>query len=1216
MPTTSSTAFHPIGDIDAVDISRHALIEASAGTGKTYTIENLVVRLLKEDPDLNLENILLVTFTEKATSELKHRIRSKIESILAGDPELTATVRKRLIQALDTFDNAAITTIHGFCHTLLKAFPFETGNLFEQEVIDDGPLLEKLLREQMRSHWPRKFGHHLPALLSLADFAADGAGFIRTTVSLAQQLHGDPARETLIPDPARMDVDRLWHAARQTVLALKTLVGKPPRLTAEYNRLNINARTKTAIIRDMLEPIERTLKQVDIDDHGLLEFKSVVATLNRPHSSGGRNIDRLVPQKWLKAGKNLHVCPNLVAIKDKLEELIRWFVDLSHVLMLTSVDQLREDASAMKARNGWISYPDMLNRVADFVTGESAEEGLRQIRNRYRVAFVDEFQDTDDVQWKIFSALFLSRGDDAKANRLFLIGDPKQAIYGFRGADVFAYLSARQQMKTLSGKGLANLYALSVNWRSSPDLVACFNQIFSQNTWFHPREHKNSFDIGYTPSDSPEAGQLPVIAVSDRSRRPSFNVMDLTTATNHAAAKTLMAGFICREIRYLVEQAGIRMPAHDGRDRAFQFGDVAVLVRSQSEFTRMEPVFRESCIPYAYYRKPGLFQCREAHWLSIVLRAICNPEQTATVRLALLTPFFDVCPATLTSLQELPANHATMQLMARWHAYAQRRNWGRLFQSILEDSGLIFRHCVGPHWERTRTNLLQLLDHLEVSACAQNLDASGLVAMLDNLRLHDSDAGSDADTHQIEDEAGKVQILTMHMSKGLEFPVVFIAGGLTMHSSGNMHVYHTRDPKQPEQGYRKVIDLTASTGKEQAEKEIEDENKRLYYVALTRSRFKLYVPYFLDNSNVRWRGPICRFVSPSIAQAFLDAGDALLPNGWHEMNDPATIIRDRKCVDDETGAATIRLPDNHLLPEQTDFRHRQVSLKSFSSINQRLNPPRGFFGQSSPFVANEMLRRDIDEPAESMASETVTPNLSDELPGGTRMGSMFHHIFEHIDFQAVMDDPANILTHDNCRRVIESAMILSQIEPRWTPQISRLIAATLKMPIEISGSTLMLGQLSPAQRRHEVEFYFPLAESPSTGVQVPGCSVFGNSCGGLFIRGFIDLVFSWQDRFYFADWKSNYLEDGYHQSAMDREVASAGYELQYQLYAIAVIRWLKYKLGDRFDLHRHFGGAFYIFIRGVDSAGQDGIFFVTPEMLLPIESLQANIQKQIGGLQW
>ena len=167
MIVSPSAIFHPIDDIDAVDLSRHAMVEASAGTGKTYTIENLVVRLLKEDPDLNLENILLVTFTEKATSELKLRIHQKIEQTLGGDRQLNDAVRKKLAQTLDSFDNAAIYTIHGFCHALLKEFPFETGNLFQQEVIDDGPLLEKLLRGQMRSDWPRRYGRRLEVLLAL-----------------------------------------------------------------------------------------------------------------------------------------------------------------------------------------------------------------------------------------------------------------------------------------------------------------------------------------------------------------------------------------------------------------------------------------------------------------------------------------------------------------------------------------------------------------------------------------------------------------------------------------------------------------------------------------------------------------------------------------------------------------------------------------------------------------------------------------------------------------------------------------------------------------------------------------------------------------------------------------------------------------------------------------------------------------------------------------
>ncbi|MBC2712772.1 MAG: UvrD-helicase domain-containing protein [Desulfosarcina sp.] len=1212
-----STSFLPIGDIDAVDLSRHALVEASAGTGKTYTIENLVVRLLKESPDLNLKNILLVTFTEKATSELKLRIRQKIEQTLDGDQGLTDAVRKKLGETLDGFDNAAIYTIHGFCHTLLKEFPFETGNLFQQEVIDDGPLLEKLLKAQMRTDWPRRYGHRLEALLTLSNFSANADVFVETAVNLAQRLSDDPVCEMLIPDPAEMDVDDLWQAAQQTVLALKRLVGTPPRFSGGYGRLNINARTKAAIIRDMVEPIERALEQADVDSCQLSKFMTVVETLGARHSSGEANIDRLIPKKWLKAGENLHECPNLVAIKDRLDELVRLFVRLSHVLMLTSVGQLRKDAYAMKGRNGWISYQDMLTRVADFLMGEGADEGIRKIRNRYRVAFVDEFQDTDEVQWRIFSTLFLDGCDDAPDNRLFLIGDPKQAIYAFRGADVFTYLGARQRMKTLAGKGLANLYDLTVNWRSTPGLVETFNQIFSQDAWFGTREQQGPFEIGYTPAGSPDANQLPAPITCDRSQRPPFNVMDLTAAKSHASAKVLLAGFICREIRYLVGQGGIRITDRDGRDRVLHFGDIAILVRSQSEFALIEPLLNELSIPYAYYRKPGLFQCQEARWLGMVLRAVCNPEQAATVRLVLLTPFFDISPASLEKWQELPSNHTSQMLLQRWHVHAQRRHWGPLFQSLMEDSGLIFRHCMDPGWGRAETNFQQLFDYLEASAHTMNLDLGGLVAMLDSLRLSDIGTGSDADIHQIEGEGDKVQILTMHVSKGLEFPMVFIAGGLTVrNNNGGIHVYHIADAAYPERGYRKVIDLTASTGKEQVAKEYEDENKRLYYVALTRARVKLYVPYYPDSRNYRWLGPICRFISQSIGQTFMNAGNTPLPGGWHEVADNAARTPDTKPARDGNGKTAIRLPADHLLPTPADFRHRKVSLESFSSIGHRIRQSRDVHGRPAPFCLIDAIRREDDEPAASAHPEPMEPALSDGLPGGTRMGSMFHHIFENIDFQAVMTGPADILANDGARFVIESAIALYRIEPRWSPQIAWMIATTLRTPIDANGTSFVLGRLTPTQRRHEMEFYFPLVASLPTRVPVPGCTASGDPSREMFIRGFIDLVFSWQGRYYIADWKSNRLEEGFHQAAMAREMASAGYELQYQLYTVAALRWLKRQLGDRFDPYHHFGGAFYFFIRGVGAGGQDGIFHVTPEQLLPLGALQKTIQQQIAGLKW
>ncbi|MCB2147101.1 MAG: UvrD-helicase domain-containing protein [Deltaproteobacteria bacterium] len=1217
MIDSSVTVFHPIGSIDAMDLSRHALVEASAGTGKTYTIENLVVRLLKEESELNLENILLVTFTEKATSELKLRIRQKIEDSLDGDVHLDDAVRKKLRETLDGFDNAAIYTIHGFCHTLLKEFSFETGNLFQQEVIDDGPLLEKLLRAQMRSDWPRRYGRRLETLLALSNFSTRADGFLQTTLNLAHRLSDDLAREMLIPDPAELDVDDLWQAARQTLLALKSMVGRPPRFSDGYGRLNINVRTKAAIIRDMVEPIERGLDKVDADACPLSDFMALVATLGARHSSGERNIDRLVPQKWLKAGENLHECPNLVAIARRLDELLSLFARLSHVLMLNSVRQLREDARAMKARNGWLSFQDMLTRVADFLAGEGADEGIRKIRNRYRVAFVDEFQDTDDVQWQIFSTLFLDGSDDPFANRLFLIGDPKQAIYAFRGADVFTYLGARQQMKSLARRGLANLYDLTVNWRSTPQLVDRFNRIFSHEAWFGPRDKNGPFEIGYPPSGSPDADQLPAMIGCDRSERPPFNVMDLTAASSHASAKALLAGFICQEIRYLVGQGGIRIAGPNGSDRALHFGDIAILVRSQSEFALLEPLLKESSIPYTYYRKPGLFRCREAHWLSMVLRAVCNPEQASSVRLALLTPFFDISPAALEFRRELPADHASQHLLARWYAYAQRRRWGPLFQSLMEDSGLTFRHCMDPGWERTEANFQQLFDYLEVSGYVGNLDMEGLVALLDSLRLSDIAAGSDDDIHQIEDEGDKVQILTMHVSKGLEFPVVFIGGGLTVRNGGGMHVYHITDPAHPERGCRKMIDLTASTGKAQAEKEAEDEDKRLYYVALTRARVKLYVPYYPDSRNYSWRGPICRFVSHSIADVFSKAASPPAPDrGWHYVSGHAVETVGTTPARDDGGEKSVRLAAGHLLPAHTDFRNRKISLESFSSIGHRLVQSRDSVDRPTSFRLVDAVRREDDEPSGIIPAESRDPALADDLPGGTRMGSMFHHIFENIDFQTVIDGPADILADDGARLVVESALALYRIELRWAPQIARMVAAVLRTSINANDASLLLGRLSPGQRRHEMEFYFPLVEPMPTTIRVPGCTLSGDPCGEMVIRGFIDLVFSWQGRYYFADWKSNRLEEGYDQSAMAREMASAGYELQYQLYTIATLRWLKRQLGDRFEPHHHFGGAFYLFIRGMGSGGQDGIFHVAPDQLLPLEALQETIQKQIATLQW
>jgi exodeoxyribonuclease V beta subunit len=454
----------------------------------------------------------------------------------------------------------------------------------------------------------------------------------------------------------------------------------------------------------------------------------------------------------------------------------------------------------------------------------------------------------------------------------------------------------------------------------------------------------------------------------------------------------------------------------------------------------------------------------------------------------------------------------------------------------------------------------------------------------------------------------------MHVSKGLEFPVVFIAGGLTMRPASGMQIYHTMDPEKSADRCRKVVDLTGITGREQAQQEFQDENKRLYYVALTRARAKVYVPFYPDDRNHGWIGPICQFVSRSIAMAFGPADADRLSVGWHAVGDQAPAASDGKSGSRERAPSTAALPVNGLLPSQDDFRHRKIALESFSSIGHRMVRGHGRSGRPAAFSLIDEMRRDDDEPAAGLALETAAFQPSDELPGGTEMGSMFHFIFETIDFKAVMDGPTDILDDTDLRRVIETAVERFRIEAQWVPPIGRIVAHTLRCPITVNGRPLCLGRLSPAQRRHEIEFYFPLAGPLTSPLNMNPCHLSGDPCREMVVRGFIDLVFTWQDRFYILDWKSNRLALGYHQDAMAQEMEAAGYELQVQLYSLSTLRWLRQRLGSRFDPHHHFGGVYYLFIRGMGGRADEGVFHVPPEQLLPVEALEEIIIKRIADI--
>ncbi|MCJ7687133.1 MAG: UvrD-helicase domain-containing protein, partial [Desulfobacteraceae bacterium] len=628
-------SYEAVYDFNQIDLTRHGLIEASAGTGKTYTIENLVVRLLKERDDVELENILLVTFTEKAASELKIRIREKLEGEL-NDSMDQAKTSKKLRETLDTFDKAPIHTIHGFCQTVLRDFAFENSTLFQTEVINDAPLFETLLREQMRKDWPEIYGGHLKEILEISRFNQKKGSFLDTIIKLAQSLHR-AAGDRLLPDLKGRGFKEIKAEIASACMEIKTLVGADGELSSSYTQLNFNAAARKNILENIVVPVEDHFEKAEEDKFDICVLSDLMAEVGGIKSGGRRGLEALVPEKWNKGGTNLEVFPNLEALKQKLEKLNIRLNDLQYTLPVEAIHRLQDDVSRTKQGHGWISYYDMLSLVEKALYSANSSNLLGKLRNRFKVAFIDEFQDTDPVQWKIFRKIFIDSRDKDLQNLLFVIGDPKQAIYSFRGADVYAYLSAKNEMERLEKKGRARLYSLSVNWRSQPALITAFNNLFCGEAWFKPQAIAGELEIGYQstgfPGEEDRLGKL----TADNSGRPVLNIVDLSEAPSPRPAKPRLARFVACEIKHLIS-SDIRMKEKGIDERTVGFGDICILVRSKSDVPFIEEELAREKIPYTFYKKPGLFVSDEAVYASLLFHAILDPGDSSAVKKALLTP--------------------------------------------------------------------------------------------------------------------------------------------------------------------------------------------------------------------------------------------------------------------------------------------------------------------------------------------------------------------------------------------------------------------------------------------------------------------------------------------------------------------------------------------------------------------------------------------------
>lgn len=1193
--------------VAGLDLARHALLEASAGTGKTYAIEHLVLRLLLEN-DCELSQILVLTFTEKAAGELKEKIRARLAWRMAQGG-LAPSALARLRDAHLSFDRAAIYTIHGFCQRVLRNYAFENNALFRLELVKKNrDVLEKALVEEMRSTWLADAGdgpEGLEAFRSMAGALNLGARSKWDGKLLQVAESYNPARgDVLLPDP---DPARVAAAEEAMLAALQAIRGLFPDLPEGAGDAQ-----GSRVAREFLQDYRRlkfanpTLrKKAPL----LVEAALALAAACPPARDRGFRLERcedFLEAVNLSAAKTSFAClmPEAAEAAEgpslpwpALEGLVREldairagsaarrrelaagaFADQRRVIL-----GLRSRAQAYKRAHGLIGFDDMIEGVHAALRDRPGLD--RALRQEYRCCLVDEFQDTDPLQWDIFRRIFLEAGG---SHPLFLIGDPKQAIYRFRGGDIHTYMDARGALQELSRQGKAQGLSLDVNYRSSRAMVAACNALFSHPRWFHAMAVDPGAEawklpaapdpLGYLPA---RHGGLPIQDGLDATDRPAPVVFrDFSGEADKAATERKVTAWLVAEIAALTASPDrLRIPDKaTGALRPIGPGDICVLVQKNREKVRFERALFRAGIPFQVDRRAGLYQGEAAGHYLAVLEALEDRRDPGKHALALLTRFFratgDAPPA------GPPAG--THPWFDEWSRLADRREWQRLFHSLLYRTGLLHRESLEEDGDRRIMDFLHIAQNLVIEALAGGHSLPALVQRLRDLRAG-TGGEEEEDLHREESEGGKVVLMTMHGSKGLEFPVVLLAA---FSGPPRLSVLKYREGKNTVFN----LDLKDPAGLAVYRKEAEDEERRLFYVAFTRARYKLYAPILPARyGKASASGPLGDFAGEALRAAAAAHADLFHlveadPVAVRPVPLPASSFGLARRPDQEASAAAPApaLPDPALFfsdapsgdpfgGSDADFPARRRRLNSYSHLVKR--------GAS---VAAEELegRFDKDEvsagdPEEDGPLPEPGAAPGNALPRGRETGNMFHEILEGLDFAlaAAAAGPEDLLADRAASDLIAARMLEHRLEETHRGDVARVLWNTLNARIPdpgSPGSALRLGDAG--QRRHEMEFLFPYP--PAAG---PGPRARPERGG--YLWGYIDLVFRTEGRYYLLDWKSNWLED-YGPASLERSIRESRYDLQYMLYSMALDRWLR-SVQPGYDFERHFGGIYYIYLRGM-----------------------------------
>ncbi len=1139
------------------------LIESSAGTGKTYTLANLYLRQILIGRQVR--EILVVTFTKAATDELQGRIRSRLSqalSVLRGegepddslrallpqDEQAQEEARDRLAFAVRAMDEARIFTIHGFCQRILSEQAFYSAQPFQTEIENRD---EEYRHRFLQDWWRRQIYPRTP---SEARFVQTALGDLPQFQSLLVHLWGiQPKR--LLPEVSD-SLDALWKRYAHLQQRLNQLANHWQR---EGDRLQDLLETSPSLWRKKIYQKGRLSKALDQLSHWF----------QAPELLLPEAFECLTAQKLEEQQKK----PDPKLADPFFQECGQFYQDVETLQRDLKVAALRDAAAFVqgemkkhKVREQRLSYNDLLCNLRDALAGAQGKQLGDRVRQQFPVAMIDEFQDTDAIQYEIFRRLYRGQA----GCQLVMIGDPKQAIYSFRGGDIFTYISAKRDV------GPAGLYTLDTNWRSTPEVIQAINTLFQNR----PDPFVFQEDIPFLPAKPAVRSHRPLIRRGKP--QPALTLWSLLEEGNRPKNRAVprIHTAIAQEIAQLIE-AGRRKEAFIG-DRPLQPKDIAVLVRAHREGDDLRRSLGELGITAVSRSTAQIFSTSEAKALDALLQAVVTPKDPNSARLALASPLLQKTLAEIESLlQEETAWHRWVDHLLHLQDLWRQRGFMPMFQHMIRVLGIAEALAREPAAERRLTNLLHLGEVLHQASKEQG----GLDALLSWYRHRCREAARrgtarrDEMELRLESDEDLVQIFTIHSSKGLEYPVVFLPDLWDCKETNTKTLLRFH---RDQQAYLDAGSPDFQQHRWLAERERLAEDLRLLYVALTRAESALYLVW--GNIHKATKSALAYLLHPhQSGESLKTEGPDAFRGAEHLGGDLARLV--------QKSAGTIQvLP----LPKVASVQLSPASSERAELCVRTFHRKIGRDWRVSSFSA---LARDVHQGPIAPRREEKPSDVGLRFPAGTQVGSYLHLLLERLDFQQPIEPQV-------LRESERIALRFGLDHERYGQDAADLLARVVATPLNDSG--LSLARIDGQHRLSELAFDFSTQRlhpealndllQAAAGRSLPPLAL--ESFRGL-VNGVIDLVFAWEDRFYIADYKSNFLGDrfeDYGPEKLQETVFIRRYDLQYLLYSLALHRYLRQRWKD-YVYERHFGGIYYLFLRAMrpETGPRFGVYFYRPD---------------------